>query len=253
MENYQKKTMSSEQKLEEQVLSQVIETTITNQLDEVDEIDIDIQTDFFKIFQGQAQGVAVAGQGLVMQDVRVQEIQLQTDTVDVNPLSAIFGKVELNKPVNANARLVFTEADLNRAFASSYVRSKLQKFELNVNGEIVTFKPLMMEIYLPEANKLKFIGKVEIQTQGNTRQLTFQATARPRVEEQPIILESFVCAEGEGISLDVAAALMQKVKELTRLPYLKLEDVTFRIKKMIVEKGSMTLMVQAHLRQIPSM
>jgi O-phosphoseryl-tRNA(Cys) synthetase len=53
--------MSNEQKIEEQLLSQAVQATVTNQLDDVEEIDIDIQTDLFKLFQGQAQGISVSG------------------------------------------------------------------------------------------------------------------------------------------------------------------------------------------------
>jgi hypothetical protein len=93
---------------------------------------------------------------------------------------------------------------------------------------------------------------VEIQKPENTKLIGFEAVVRPRSEQQPIIIESFVCTEGEGFSLDLVAAFIQKVTELTQLPYLKLEDFTFRIKKMEVEKGRMTLLIQVLLQNIPS-
>ncbi|MBF2065471.1 MAG: DUF2993 domain-containing protein [Calothrix sp. C42_A2020_038] len=243
--------MHSGQKVEEQLVSQAMETAIISQLDAAEEIDIDIQTDLFKLFQGQAEGISVEGQGLVIQDVRVQEVEVQTTGIAVNPLSAILGKIELNKPVNANVRLVFTEADLNRALTSNFVKSKMQKFDLNINGEIISLIPQVFKINLLELGKFRIAGKVLIQKQGTIQPLTFQAVARPRTHEQPIILESFVCAEDEGISLELATAFMQKMKELTQLPYLKLEDFAFRIKNLEIEKDYMTLLIQVHLRKIP--
>lgn len=244
--------MQSSHNLEEKVVSKAVEATLGVVFDNAEDIDIDIQTDLFKLFQGQVDGVGVEGQGLEMQGVRVTELQVQTDAVSVNPLNAIFGKVEFDKPVNANARLVFTEDDLNRALSSNFVKSKMQGFDLNVNGEIVTLKPQVIHLYLPAPNQLKIVGKVLLQEQGGTRPLTFQAVARPRTDSSPIVLESFVCAEDEGVSLDFATTLMQIVKELTQLPYLHIDGTNFRVKKMDIEKGKMTLLIQVHLRKVPS-
>ncbi|PAX60483.1 LmeA family phospholipid-binding protein [Brunnivagina elsteri] len=243
--------MSNEKKIEEQLLSQAIETTVSNQLDNVEEINIDIQTDLFKLFQGQAEGISLEGEGLVMQDVRVEKLELQTDNVEINPLSAIFGKVELNHPVNANARVVFTEADINQAANSTLFRQKFSKLDLNVNGNITALKLESIQIYFPENGKLKVTGKVQIQ-QHNTSLIGFEAVVHPRSEEKPIIIERFVCTEGEGFSLDLIAAFMQKIEDLMQLPYLKLEDFTFRIKKMVVEKGRITMLIQVLLKKIPA-
>lgn len=168
--------MSDEQKLEEQVLSKVVETQLSNQLDKAEKIDVDVQTDLLKTVQGQADSVTVEGQGLVMQkDIRVQEIKLQTDSISVNPLSAILGQIELNQPVNTAARIVLLEDDINRALTSDFVRSKLQKYDLNVDGQIVGFEAQQIQIFLPDQGKIGFRGRVLLHEPENTRQLSFTA------------------------------------------------------------------------------
>lgn len=245
--------MKTEQNMEGTLVSKAIETSVGLVFDNVDEIDIDIQTDLFKLFQGQVDGVGVEGHGLETQGVRIEELQLQTDTVSVNPLNAVFGKVEFDQPVNANARLVFTEDDLNRAMTSDLVRSFLKKgLALNLNGEDVTFKPQLIRIHLPEANKIKIVAKILLEQGGATRPLTFQSIFCPRTDTSPIILESFVCAENEGVTLEFVTAFIQKIKELTEAPHLEMGGTAFRVKKMEIEKGTMTLMVQVHLRKMPS-
>ena len=245
--------MQTEQNLEGTLVSKAIETSVGLAFDNVEEIDVDIQTDILKLLQGQVDGVGVQGQGLEMQGVRIQELQLQTDTVSVNPLNAVFGKVEFDQPVNANARVVLTEDDLNRAMTTDWVRSFLQKgLALNLNGEDVTFKPQLIRIHLPEANKIKVVGKILLEQGGATRPLTFQSIFCPRTETSPIILESFVCAENEGVTLDFVTAFIKKIKELTEARYLEIDGTAFRVKKMEVEKGMLTLITQFHLRKIPS-
>jgi hypothetical protein len=39
--------------------------------------------------------------------------------------------------------------------------------------------------------------------------------------EQSLLLESFSCTPNQGISLELAIAVLQKIKELLNLPYLE--------------------------------
>lgn len=65
--------------------------------------------------QGQADSVSIAAQGVVMQkDIRVQEMEVHTNRIAIDLLRTIFGHVELDTPLDATARVVLTEQDLNR-------------------------------------------------------------------------------------------------------------------------------------------
>ncbi|MCC5629595.1 DUF2993 domain-containing protein [Nostoc sphaeroides] len=246
--------MPDDHRFEEKFISQEAERRISEKLDDAEKIEIDVQTDLLKIVQGQVDGVSVAGLGLVIQEgIRVQEIKLQTDTIDINPLSALFGQIELNQPVNAIGRIVVTEVDINHALTSNFVRSWMQKFELNVDGEIVSFEPQKIQVFLPGEGKIECRGKVLLKEMGNTRPFAYTALLRPRTSSQPAMLESFNCTEGEGISIELVTALMQKAKELMNLPYLKWEDMAFSIKDIKVETGSLVLLVETQMKQIPSL
>lgn len=245
--------MPEEHRLDEQIVSQVAQSRLSEELEGAEKKDVDVQTDLLKMFQGQADGVSVAGRGLVMRGIRVQDIKLQTDSVAINPLSVLFGQIELNQPVNTSARVVLTEADINHALTSEFVRSKMPNFELNVDGEIVGLQPQEIQIHLIDNGKMAFTGKVLLTEKGKTRSISFTAQVCPRTEHKPIILENVNLTQGEGISLEVVIALMQKVKELVNLPYLQFDDVVFRVKNMEVQKSSMTLLVDARVTQIPTM
>jgi uncharacterized Zn ribbon protein len=245
--------MPDQHRLEEQFLSQEAEKRISEKLDEVEKIEIDVQTDLLKIVQGQADGVSVTGQGLVIQEgIRVQEIKLQTDSIAINPFSAIFGQIELNQPVNAIARIILTEVDINVALASDLVRSQMQNLELNVDGKIVSFEPQQIQVFLPGDGKMEFRGKVLLKEMGNTRPLAYTAIARPRTSSQPAMLQSFNCTEGEGVSIELITALIQKAKELMNTPYFKWEDMAFHIQDLKVEMGSLILLLETQVKQIPS-
>jgi uncharacterized Zn ribbon protein len=246
--------MPDERRLEEEFLSQEAEKRISQKLDGAEKIEIDIQTDLLKIVQGQADGVSVAGQGLVIQEgIRVQEIKLQTDSIAINPFSALFGQIELNEPVNTIARIILTEVDINHALASDFVRSQMQNFDLDVDGEIVSFEPQQIQVFLPGDGKIECRGRVMLKEMGNTRPLAYTAIARPRTHSQPAMLESFNCTEGEGISIELVTALMHKAKKLMNRAYFQWEDMVFQIKDIKVETGSLILLVETQLKQIPSL
>ncbi|QLE50378.1 DUF2993 domain-containing protein [Nostoc sp. C057] len=245
--------MPDEHRLEEKFLSQEAERRISEKLDDAEKIEIDVQTDLLKIVQGQADGVSVVGQGLVIQeDIRVQEIRLQTDSISINPFSALLGQIELNEPVNTIARIILTETDINRTLASDFVSSQMQDFDLDVDGKIVSFEVQKIEIFLPGDGKIECKGRVLLKERGNTRPLAYTAIARPRTHSQPAMLESFNCTEGGGISIEVVSALMQKAKGWMNIPYFKWEDMVFHIKDITVEIGILILMVETQVRQIPS-
>jgi len=241
-------------RLDEQAISKAAEIGLSSQLDEAEKIDVDVRTDLVKAVQGQADSVAIAGQGLVMQkDIRVQEMELHTDSIDINPFSALFGQIELNQPVDATARLLLTEQDINRAFNSDYMRSKLQNLELNVEGKKAIIEPRQLELHLPADGKVVFNVKTLLHDEiGKTKQIGFNATMLVKTGGQSLLMEGFNCSPNQGISVELAIAFMQKLKELVNLAYFELEGVALRIKDVDVQKGSLTLHTEAHVRQIPS-
>lgn len=243
-----------EQRLDEQVINKAAELGLSSQVDEAENIDVDIKTDLLKAVQGQVDSVDLSGQGVVMQkDIRVQEMELHTDKIDINPLSALFGQIELNKPVDATARLVLTEADINRALNSEYVRKKLQNIELNVEGKKAVIEPQHIKIQIPDNGKIVCFADTQLNNEiGATKQISFIATILVKRSTQPLLLESFSCTPNEGISLELAIALMQKLKELLSLPYLELEGMALRVQDVDVQKGSLTLHSEARVKQIPS-
>jgi len=244
--------MDKELRLEEQVIHTLAEVGISSQLDKAEKIDIDIQTNFLKLILGQADSVDFAGQGVVMQkDIRLQEIEVQTDKVDVNPFSAIFGKVELDRPLNAVAKIVITEPDLNRALKSDYVLKKARNFTLNIDGQTIILEMQQMNFQLPGDNKMVFNGKVLLHEKGEIQPLSFTATFRPRTHKQPVILENFQCDRGEGISFAISLSLMQQVKEWMELPYFDLEGIAIRVIEMTAPTGQLALQLQIRMKQIP--
>ncbi|WGV24028.1 LmeA family phospholipid-binding protein [Halotia branconii] len=243
--------MPDKQRLEEQLISQEAERRVSDQVDEAEQIDIDVQTDLLQVLRGHSDGVSVAGKGLVLKEnIRIQEIKLQTDSISINPLSAIFGQVELNEPVNAIARVVMTQADINCALNSEFARSLSQKFQLDVDGESVSFELQNIQLFLTSDRKIEFQVKVLIKESNNTQSLDVEGIVIPRTNSQPIKIESIKCNPESGLSIELIAAFLQKLKELVKLPYFTWEDIAFSVKQMEIQQENITIILEANVQQL---
>jgi hypothetical protein len=246
--------MNANSKLEEKLLSQEATRRLSSQLEEVEQIEIEVQTDLLKIFQGQVDAVSLAGQGLVMQQqIRVQEINLQTDSIAVNLFSAIFGQIKLNAPVNVVANIVLTEADINRALASKLIRNLVKDWVLNVQGELVNLELQQMQISLPDNKQVECQGKILVKEQDGNQLLDYTTIIYPPPNSQSTLLKNFSCTEGKGISVELVLAFIQKLKEMVNLSCFEWEEMKFNLKNITVQKGKLILVVEAEVKQIPAL
>jgi hypothetical protein len=247
--------MSDKQRLEEQAIAQAAKVQIANQVDAAEAVDVNVQTDLLKAVQGKVDSISVEGKGLVVQEeIRVQEIELYTDQVEIDPLSALLGQIKLNHPVNSLLRVVLTEADINRTVNSNFVRERLKPLELNVEGEIVPIELVLpLEMRFPKANTIDIHGNACIHERGGSHQVCFSVTMHPRTEDQPVMMEKFYCDHGGGLAIDLTVALLRKIQELVNAPYIEVEDLAFRIKTLKVEPGTVSVETEAHIRQVPSL
>lgn len=246
--------MPDEPRLEEQVVSQVVQATLASQLEDAEDVQVDVHTDLGKVVQGEMESIRLSGQGMVIQDVRVQEVEVETDRILVNPFSVLLGKLELDQPVDAVARVTLTEADLNRAMNSDMVTNRIPPLKLLVEGEVMTLElRLPMSIQLPGQGKLCFQGAAQLHKASGSRQVQFSALLVPGSENRPLLIEAFQCQPGQGISLEFAIALLHKFQEILNQPYYELEGMAFRVKQLDVQAGYLTMETEAHVEQIPSM
>lgn len=238
--------------LGEQALSKAAEVALTTQLDEVENLEVDIRTDPFKLVQGQLDSVKIEGEGLVMQkDLRAEELQVTTGNIAINPLSAAFGKIELTSPTEADAHVVLTQEDIQRAFNSEFMHDKLQNLDVNVDGKPMKIDTRQVEFGLPGENKVALKAEILLKETGETKQVSFTAVPRMVAGGARISLEDVQYAEGEEVSPELTAALLKSAGELLDLGNFELEGMSLRLKGLDVQNGKLTLQAQAHVEKFP--
>src|SRR5579883_393615 len=238
--------------LGEKAISKVAEVGLSSQLDAVETLDVAIATDPGKIVSGTVDSVSVHGKGMVMQkDLRVEEMQVNTNQITINPLSAAFGKIELTHPTDAETHVVLTEADINRAFNSEFVRAKMQNLQVHVNGKPVTVDTQQMAFGLPGDQKVQLSTSIRDET-GQTQQVAFTAIPHVSPDGQAIALDDIAYIDGKDLAPELTDAMLKQATELLDLRNFELGGMSLRLKTLDVQAGKLILQAIAHVEQFPA-
>lgn len=239
--------------LGEQAIDKVAEIAIASKLDESETLSVTVDTDPGQLAQGSVEAVAVEGKGLVMQqDLRVEDLQIHIKDIAVNPLTAMFGKIELNGPAFGTARAVLTESDLNRAFNSEYISRKLNNLKVTVDGKLLTIDVQTMECQLLQTGKIALNAEVLVRETASTEKIYF--TAKPQIAAGgwAISLQDVEYPENKEFSPELTEALADKAGEVLNLRNFELEGMSLRIQQLNVEAGLLTLQAEAKVEQFPN-
>jgi hypothetical protein len=239
--------------LSEQAINKAAEMGLSSQLDEVEKLDVDLNTDPLALIQGKVESAAIVGEGMVMQgDLRVEEMQMEIDEVSLNPIQAALGKIELTKPTQGSARIVLSEADINRAFNSDYIREKLQKKSLEVNGEVMNVIPQQVDFRLPGEGKITLNATVLVRPSNKIQKIAF--SAMPKIGEggQSVMLENVEYDQEEKISPELTRALVDETSEILNLNNFNLKGMSFKIEHLALEANKLVLQTEAYIEEIPA-
>ncbi|MDX2215247.1 MAG: DUF2993 domain-containing protein [Oculatellaceae cyanobacterium bins.114] len=239
--------------LGEQALSKVAEIGIKNQLDSAEDINVEIKTDPLKLVQGEVESVLIEGKGLVMQqDLRMEEMNLQADAIAINPLSAVFGTIELTRPTQATATVVLTENDINRAFNSDYIRGKLQQLPVTINGKPTQVDTQYIEFKLPGEQKIALTAGIVLKDTGEAHKVAFTAVPRVSSDHQTVLLENIEYSEGKDLSPELTEAMLAQAQDLLDLQNFELQGTKLRLSQLQAEQGRLTLSGDAQIEEFSS-
>lgn len=237
--------------LGEQALSKVAEAGISNQLDEVEDLNIDIRTNPGKLLQGEVDSVSISGKGMVMkQDLRMESLDIQTTKVSVNPLSALFGNIELDQPANADAQIVLTEEDLNRALASDYIVGKFQGLKLETEQQTHTIALRQATIHLLDGGTMSL--SIDFLLQESNEAKSISATVIPKIKTggQKIDLE-ILAVQGQGLNPELGVALLKQITTLLDLGNFDIPGVSLWIQRFDIESEKMIIHATTKIEQLP--
>lgn len=244
--------MPNDKELGEQALSQAAEAGFSSQLDDVEELDVNIQTNPRKAVQGKADSVSMKGKKMVQGDLRVEEVKMDIGSINVDAMSAAFGTIELEKPTDATGHVVLTEQNINRALNSELVHNELQNISVQVEGKATTVDVQQAEFYLPGNGQISVNAKVFVQETSETHSVAFTAVPNLDRSQGTISLEDIQYSEGKNLSPEITRTLRDKISDLLELRNFALEGMSLRLTQLEVQKGRMRLQSQSHVKSLPS-
>lgn len=236
--------MSDEPGLGEKAISQIVEMGLSSQIETADEMAVEVKADLLQAVQGQIDSVAIAGKGVVVQNnLRVEELQLQTDRIDLNPLSALLGQLKLNQPIDSTVRLVLTDDSINQALNQDGVIEALQALELTTPNILFKLRS-PIEIRFPADGKLTVQGHASLEEAGETHPLDFDVVAYVHLRDR-FVVERFDCQPGQGVSLDFAIALMRWIDKFVKQPSVNWQNMVLQISEFSIHTGQLSLQADA--------
>lgn len=239
--------------LHEQALSKAAEIGIASQLDEVEELQVTVKADPFKMMAGEIDSVVIEGEGLVMQEsLRMEKLEMQVNSVAINPMQAAFGQIELTKPTQGNAKVVLTETDINNAFNSEYIGQMLQNLQVNIEGKPATIDVQTINFQLPGDGKIGINATVKLRETNETQQVAFTAVPRVRANGEGVVLENIEYPENKELSPELTKALLDKTTDILDFKNFELEGMSLRLKRLDVNNDNLNLQAQAYVEKIPT-
>ncbi len=239
--------------LGDRALNKVVEIGIASQVDLVESIEVDLRSNPIDLIQGKVESIEISSKGMVVrQDLRIETLEIGTDRVSINPVSAMFGNVELTHPTEADARIILVEADINRAFSCDYVRDKMQGLQMEMDGQLVTIDVRSATLDLPGDNKFVITTDFAIRESGEIKKMS--ATAIPQIDENGhrISLE-ILAAEGQGLTLKLVLVIFEQLAALLDLRNFNLPGISLQLHQLEAQAGKLVIHAKSQISQIPIM
>ncbi len=239
---------AAETNIGEQAISKLVEEGIKAQLDRVESLSVDIKTDPLKLTQGQVDRVLIEGQGWVVRDdLRTEELVLETGAVDIAMLKVPLGEIELEHPTDATVRVVLTPNDVQTAFNAGYVKKKLRGQKIEIAGEKVTTDASNIVFTVPEKGRIAITADVMLIEKVETHPIAF--SAKPKLVDGGfgVALEDVEYDEAQNGMPELTQALIDNTQSLLDLRFFELEGIALQFEQMTVEPEKITIQANAEV------
>ena len=240
--------------LGEQALNKIAKLALSSQLEDADSLEVRVKTDPEKLANGQLESLLIEGKGLVIEtDLRLQVLEIAMKAIAVAPLKALRGKIELTQPSKGTARIVLTEADLNRALNSPDLRAKIKVLDTYLSTEKLKLTVPQKKCQLREDGTVAVEAIVQLQPSGETKEVAFTTTPKIASKDTSVVLEDIQYEPGKEVSEELTQAFLDKAEKMLDLRNFEKQGLALRIHHLSVEAGKITLLAAADITQFPSL
>jgi hypothetical protein len=187
----------------------------------------------------------------MQEDLKMERLKITTNSIAVNPLKALTGKLELSKPTEGQARIVLNETDVNHAFTSEVFQSKMQDFHVNIEGEEIIVDTQEVSCSFLRGDRVKINAKILLKPKGEIRNFAFSTAMRITEDRRGVLLENVRYEEGTELSPKLTTALIDEAREILHLSNFEMEGISLLLESLEVEEGKLALQATAKMTQLP--
>lgn len=215
----------------------------------------------YQILLGNVDRIRVAGRGVyILEFLRIDQVDLETDPISIDPNSVQSGKIVLRRPLQAAVRLVMRSEDINTALRSPKVQSSFKSLSIDITG--TNKNPEILDLLNPEVT---FLAGDRIRLAATLQAQPTAAKPKPTALNVSInaelktiggtrlqIINPKIELEGTPVPEKIANAFARGLNSILDLRQLESKGITARVLKLEVTEGKMQVIGFAKMDSLPN-
>jgi len=232
------------------LVDKVAENAIRDQLQQAQQLQVRVDNaPTHQLLQGRVERVRIAGRNLRLkqQDIQIALLELETDSIELDPRSFRRSKPKLKRPLQAGVRLVLTQENINKALQSPELIARLRKINLGLPGNVQNTDFINPRVEFLTNNRLRF--QVEIREQGKEQSLfVLLETGLGVLQERQIqLIEPIIFVNGEEVPPAFVKILVSNLGQHLDLQNLEQYGLQARILQLNMRNKQIELAAFLHL------
>ncbi|WP_036481183.1 LmeA family phospholipid-binding protein [Myxosarcina sp. GI1] len=247
-------------------LNKAAELYLSSQVNKSKSLEIDIDSEANKLIKGEINSINFNGKEIVVfQDISIKEINLKSDSINLDLLEAISGTIKLEKPSNIQGQIILSQADCNHLINSKYLATLLERLPIKIDERLFTFDIRHAKCDLKDNNKLTLSAELILSNCFQFASLESQKCTNSGIEKiskfeidlllvedgRKIIFEGGKYQENQTLSLEATVAVLGKIRDLVYFRHFTSPSLNFQIKTIEVKAEQIILDLDATVNQLP--
>ena len=236
--------------LKQTVVNKAAEAAVTSQVKSVENIEIDVNSEVSQMIQGKANSLEiVADKIVVVEGVRLEQLDINGDDLSLDFTQAILGKIALKQPGDFRVKMIFNKSDCDRLLNSEYVRVLLQNLPLEISHQSANFYIREAECTFNDEGKI-FLAASIVLNRGEIKTARFEIGIKFYRRGALIKFDGGKYIGETTLDLDETVAMMSKICDLLYLRHYNDANLSLDITDIEVKPKLQQLIVQADARVI---
>lgn len=238
--------------LGETTISKIATKAFQTQVTEARELSVKVKVNRKNLRKGILESLEIKGEGLVMRrGLSLEEMNINLQEIEVNPLKALMGNVQLTKPSKGDACLILTEQDITIALNLGYLNAITERYEVSVDDCPVHIKFASINCRILPDHRIMVEGRVLIEETNSIERvcLSFQ----PIICDQGsgVLLDNLEFLEGAQLSPIIIDTLITQICQVFNLDHFVIDGISLQVHELDFNQGMLKLSALAGITHFP--